>query len=101
MHSVVRTPFQDFIPKISQIDEVPGVRPKFEFYRKSLSTLRSTVPHRLLNWFKLSSVNKVFFASRDVQIHGSLRRRFFFLVETFGATFRDLVGGSQLLCRYM
>ena len=60
MHSVVRTPFQDFIPKISQIDEVPGVRPKFEFYRKSLLTLRSTVPHRLLNWFKPLSVNKVF-----------------------------------------
>ena len=60
MHSVVKTPFEDFIPKISQIDEVPGVRPKFEFYRKSLLTLRSTVPHRLLNWLKPLSVNKVF-----------------------------------------
>ena len=48
MHSVLRTPFQGYMPKISQIDEVPGIRPKFEFYRKSLLTLRSTVSHRLI-----------------------------------------------------
>ena len=60
MHSVFRTPFQDYMPKISQINEVPGVRPKVQFYRKSLLTLRSTVSHRLLNWFKPLSVNKVY-----------------------------------------